>query len=47
MLLLIKEVIGGTVRIERNYQYVTWVAIIKYLIKSNEYTKIIPFINFS
>ena len=34
MLLLIKEVIGGTVRIERNSQYVTWVAIRKDLIQT-------------
>lgn len=33
MLLLIQEVIGGTVRIERNGQYVTWVAIRKDLIQ--------------
>lgn len=34
MLLLIKEVLGGTVRIERNFQYVTWVAIKKDLIQT-------------
>lgn len=34
MLLLIQEVIGGTVRIERNFQYVTWVAIKKDLIQT-------------
>lgn len=27
MLLLIQQVIGGTVRIERKAQYVTWIAI--------------------
>lgn len=34
MLLLIKEVIGGTVRIERNSQYVIWIAIRKDLIQT-------------
>lgn len=34
MLLLIKEVVDGTVRIEQNSQYVTWVAIRKDLIQT-------------
>lgn len=34
MLLLIQEVLGGTVRIERKAQYVTWIAISKDLIQS-------------
>ena len=34
ILLLIQEVLGGTVRIERKAQYVTWVAISKNLIQS-------------
>ena len=34
MLLLIQEVLGGTVRIERKAQYVTWIAIKKDLIQN-------------
>ena len=34
MLLLIQEVLGGTVRIERKAQYVTWIAIRKDLIQN-------------
>jgi hypothetical protein len=32
MLLLLQEVLGGTVRIEREAQYVTWTAIKKDLV---------------
>jgi hypothetical protein len=34
MLLLVQEVLGGTVRIERKAQYVSWIAISKNLIQS-------------
>ena len=34
MLLLIQEVLGGTVKIERKAQYITWIAIKKDLIQS-------------
>ena len=36
MLLLIQEVLGGTVRIERKAQYVTWIAIKKDLIQTQK-----------